>query len=112
MTREHTLPTTTEPTEHVEPDAEHVEPEIEQVELVVEEVEPVIGHVEPGAAETTGRYSLPPRENRGAPPKRYFPEKVAPRSRYPVANIATGNLSKEAKAFAAALCSEQMPSTT
>ncbi|KAJ0845734.1 putative RNA-directed DNA polymerase [Helianthus annuus] len=111
-TGEHTEPTTTEPTEHVEPNVEHVEPDVEHVEPVVEEVEPVTEHVELGAAETTGRYSLPLRENRGVPPKRYSPEKVTPRSRYPVANIATGNLSKEAKAITAALCSEQMPSTT
>ncbi|KAF5798917.1 hypothetical protein HanXRQr2_Chr07g0298591 [Helianthus annuus] len=36
------------------------------------EVEPVIEHVESVAAETTGRYSLPPRANRGVPPKRYL----------------------------------------
>ncbi|MFS7918608.1 putative RNA-directed DNA polymerase [Helianthus anomalus] len=91
---------------------DQVEPDVEHVEPVVEEVEPVTEHVEPSAGETTGRYSLPPRENRGIPPKRYSPEKVTSRSRYPVANIATGNLSKEAKAITAALCSEQMPSTT
>ncbi|KAM0070582.1 putative RNA-directed DNA polymerase [Helianthus debilis subsp. tardiflorus] len=98
ITGEHIEPTTTEHTELVEPDVEHVEP--------------VVEHVEPVAAETTGRYFLPPRENRGVLPKRYSPEKVAPRSRYLVANIATRNLSKEAKAFATALCSEQTPSTT
>ncbi|MFS7905846.1 hypothetical protein Hanom_Chr01g00052451 [Helianthus anomalus] len=90
--REHTVPTKTEPTEDVEPDVEHVE----QVVPVIEDVEPVIENVEPGAAETTERYSFSPRENRGVPPKRYSPEKVTPRSRNPVANIATGNLSNEA----------------
>nr|GEZ89183.1 putative reverse transcriptase, RNA-dependent DNA polymerase [Tanacetum cinerariifolium] len=42
------------------------------------------------------RYELPPRTNRGVPPKRYTPEKEARRSRYPMANIAKGNLSPEA----------------
>ncbi|KAM0019206.1 putative RNA-directed DNA polymerase [Helianthus debilis subsp. tardiflorus] len=102
ITGEHIGPATTEHTELVEPDVELAEPDDELAESDVEHV----------AAETTGRYFLPPRENRGVPPKRYSPEKVAPRSRYPVANIATRNLSIEAKAFATALCSEQTPSTT
>ncbi|KAJ0615698.1 putative RNA-directed DNA polymerase [Helianthus annuus] len=60
----------------------------------------------------TEKYVLPPRANRGVPPKRYSPEKEATRSKFPMANIAKGNLSKEAKAFVTALCSEQTPSTT
>nr|GEX53022.1 putative ribonuclease H-like domain-containing protein [Tanacetum cinerariifolium] len=42
------------------------------------------------------RYELPPRTNRGVLPKRYTPKKEARRSRYPMANIAKGNLSPEA----------------
>ncbi|GJW19679.1 retrovirus-related pol polyprotein from transposon TNT 1-94 [Tanacetum coccineum] len=54
----------------------------------------------PTQEDTSRRYVLPPRENQGVPPKRYSPEKVSRRSRYPIANIAKGNLSEEAKAFA------------
>ncbi|XP_071729311.1 uncharacterized protein [Rutidosis leptorrhynchoides] len=56
-------------------------------------------------------YVLPPRANRGVPPKRYDPEKEALRSRYPMANIAKGNLSKEAKKFNFAIYSEEIPTT-
>ncbi|XP_022028390.1 uncharacterized protein LOC110929538 [Helianthus annuus] len=56
---EHIEPTTTEPTPQAEPDVEQGEPDLEEVEKVVE-------HVEPVAAETTGRYPLPPRANKGA----------------------------------------------
>nr|GFA09154.1 putative reverse transcriptase, RNA-dependent DNA polymerase [Tanacetum cinerariifolium] len=49
------------------------------------------------------RYELPSRTNRGVPPKRYTPEKEARRSRYPMANIAKGNLSQEAKIFTTSL---------
>nr|GEW21637.1 putative ribonuclease H-like domain-containing protein [Tanacetum cinerariifolium] len=49
--------------------------------------------------ETSERYVLPPRANREVPQKRYSPEKVSRGSRYPMANIAKGNLSKDAKAF-------------
>ncbi|GJR41741.1 hypothetical protein Tco_1309844 [Tanacetum coccineum] len=49
--------------------------------------------------ETSKRYVLPLRANQGVPPKRYSPEKVSRGSRYPMANIAKGNLLKEAKAF-------------
>ena len=57
------------------------------------------------------RYVLPPRSNRGVPPKRYSPEKEARSSRYPMANMAAGNLSPEAQAFATSLCSEEIPTT-
>ncbi|KAJ0666336.1 putative RNA-directed DNA polymerase [Helianthus annuus] len=57
------------------------------------------------------KYVLPPRSNRGVPPKRYSPEKEARSSRYPMANVATGDLSPEAKAFATSLCSEEIPTT-
>ncbi|GJW94235.1 putative RNA-directed DNA polymerase [Tanacetum coccineum] len=42
--------------------------------------------------------------------KRYTPEKTSRSSKYPIANIARGNLSKEAKAFFASLYSEEAPS--
>ncbi|KAJ9542010.1 LOW QUALITY PROTEIN: hypothetical protein OSB04_028516 [Centaurea solstitialis] len=56
------------------------------------------------------KYVLPPRANRGVPPKRYSPEKETKNCRYPMANIAKGNLSKEAKAFVSSLYSEEIPS--
>ena len=59
--------------------------------------------------ETPERYVLPPRANRGVPPKRYSPEKEPQRSRYPMANIAIGNLSREAKAFVSSIYSEEVP---
>nr|GFB50957.1 putative ribonuclease H-like domain-containing protein [Tanacetum cinerariifolium] len=62
--------------------------------------------------ETSERHVLPPRENRGVPPKRYSPEKVSRGSRYPKANIAKGNLSKEDKAFVASLYSDEIPADT
>ncbi|KAI3768520.1 hypothetical protein L2E82_19267 [Cichorium intybus] len=59
----------------------------------------------------TGRYMLPPRTNRGIPPKRYSPERESRGSRYPMANMAKGNLTQEAKAFNAALYSEETPTS-
>ncbi|KAL9995478.1 putative RNA-directed DNA polymerase [Helianthus debilis subsp. tardiflorus] len=61
--------------------------------------------------EATERYVLPPRTNRGVPPMRYTPKKEARSSRYPMANIAKGNLSQEAKAFITSLYSEEVPTT-
>ncbi|KAJ0480224.1 putative RNA-directed DNA polymerase [Helianthus annuus] len=60
---------------------------------------------------TQERYELPPRTNRGVPPKRYSPEKETRSSRYPMENISKGNLSREAKAFASSLYNEQLPSS-
>ncbi|KAI3703311.1 hypothetical protein L1987_73276 [Smallanthus sonchifolius] len=59
----------------------------------------------------SGTYTLPPRINRGVPPKRYSPEREPKRSKYPMANIAVGNLSKNAKAFVASLYAERIPDT-
>ncbi|KAJ0466424.1 putative RNA-directed DNA polymerase [Helianthus annuus] len=59
--------------------------------------------------EEVASYVLPPRSNRGIPPKRYTPEKESRSSRYPVANIARGNLSQEAKSFMATLYNEEIP---
>ncbi|XP_076951121.1 uncharacterized protein LOC143624310 [Bidens hawaiensis] len=61
--------------------------------------------------ETTKRYVLPPRVNRGIPAKRYSPEKQPKSSRYPMANIVEGNLSIEAKAFTSSLYTEQIPTS-
>nr|GEX45792.1 putative ribonuclease H-like domain-containing protein [Tanacetum cinerariifolium] len=62
--------------------------------------------------ETLERYVLPPRENREVPLKRYSPEKVSRGSRYPMANIAKGNLSKDAKAFVASIYSDEILANT
>nr|GFB88113.1 putative reverse transcriptase, RNA-dependent DNA polymerase [Tanacetum cinerariifolium] len=47
--------------------------------------------------EVPRKYVLPPRPNRGVPPKRYSPEKTTRGAKYPMANIAEGNLSNNAK---------------
>ncbi|KAJ9559500.1 hypothetical protein OSB04_004660 [Centaurea solstitialis] len=47
----------------------------------------------------------------GVPPKRYSPEKESRGSRYPVANMVKGNLSKGAKAFVSSLYSSEIPAT-
>nr|GFC78454.1 ribonuclease H-like domain-containing protein [Tanacetum cinerariifolium] len=56
------------------------------------------------------KYVLPARANRGIPAKRYSSERISKGSKYPMANIAVGNLSKEAKAFTVSLYSENVPS--
>nr|GEX87711.1 ribonuclease H-like domain-containing protein [Tanacetum cinerariifolium] len=61
--------------------------------------------------EVLRKYVLPPRSNRGVPPKRYSPVKTTRGAKYPMANIAEGNLSNNAKAFAVRLCSEEIPSS-
>ncbi|GJR80321.1 putative ribonuclease H-like domain-containing protein [Tanacetum coccineum] len=66
----------------------------------------------PTQEDTSGRYVLPPRANRGVPPKRYSPEKMSRGSRYPIANIAKGNLSEEDKAFALSMYSDEIPANT
>nr|GEV28830.1 ribonuclease H-like domain-containing protein [Tanacetum cinerariifolium] len=69
---------------------------------VQEHEEPTLTEVEePTLTEVPEKYVLP---------KRYTPEKVSKSSKYPIANIAKGNLSKEAKAFFAGLYSEEAPS--
>ncbi|KAJ0619957.1 hypothetical protein HanHA89_Chr02g0077071 [Helianthus annuus] len=80
--------------------------------LQEEQEEQVQGeHGMPIQEETTDKYVLSPRANRGIPPKRYTPEKQANSSRYPMANIAKGNLSKEAKEFACSLYDDQIPNS-
>ncbi|GJR52194.1 hypothetical protein Tco_1402715 [Tanacetum coccineum] len=66
----------------------------------------------PTQEDTSGRYVLLPRANRGVPPKRYSPKKVSRGSRYPIANIAKGNLSEEANAFALSMYSDEIPANT
>nr|GEU33583.1 putative ribonuclease H-like domain-containing protein [Tanacetum cinerariifolium] len=61
--------------------------------------------------EVSRKYVLPPRSNIGVPPKRYSPEKTTGGAKYLMANIAEGNLSNNAKAFAVSLCSEEIPSS-
>lgn len=56
---------------------------------------------------TPPRYILPPRSTRGIPPRRYSPELQSPSSRYPVDD--RRNLAGIAKAFSAALYSEDIP---
>lgn len=69
--------------------------------------------VEPHSTQesVTQKYVLPPRANRGVPPKQYSLEKEAQRSKYPLANISIGNLSNEAKAFATSIYEEETPTT-
>nr|GEV41871.1 putative ribonuclease H-like domain-containing protein [Tanacetum cinerariifolium] len=59
---------------------------------------------------TQGLRVLPARSTRGIPAKRYSPEKITKRVKYPIASIAEGNLSENAKAFTASLYSEEIPS--
>nr|GFC88259.1 ribonuclease H-like domain-containing protein [Tanacetum cinerariifolium]GFC88316.1 ribonuclease H-like domain-containing protein [Tanacetum cinerariifolium] len=61
--------------------------------------------------EVSNKYTLPTRANRGIPAKRYSPERFSKRSKYPMANIANGYWSEEAKAFSASLYSEETPSS-
>ncbi|XP_035838498.1 uncharacterized protein LOC110908724 isoform X1 [Helianthus annuus] len=89
---------------------------MEQVE-VAEQNNAVQGEIESneqhdgGSGTTPGTYVLPPRTNRGVPPKRYSPERETRNSRYPTANMVDGNLSNSAKAFVTSLYSEQIPSS-
>ncbi|GKB07978.1 putative RNA-directed DNA polymerase [Tanacetum coccineum] len=86
---------------------------VEQNDTNVEQNEHMEEQVNfPIQEDTSGRYVLPPRANRGVPPKRYSPEKVSIGSRYPIANIAKGNLSEEAKAFALSMYSDEIPANT
>nr|GEW07158.1 ribonuclease H-like domain-containing protein [Tanacetum cinerariifolium] len=78
---------------------------------VQEHEEPTLTKVEePTLTKVLKKYILSARLNRGIPPKRHTPEKTSRSSKYPIANIARGNLSKEAKAFFAGLYSEEAPS--
>nr|GEV11240.1 putative reverse transcriptase, RNA-dependent DNA polymerase [Tanacetum cinerariifolium] len=73
---------------------------IHETVKVQEHEEPTLTEFkEPTLTEVPEKYVLPARSNKGIPPKRYTPEKIFRGSKYPIANIARGNLSKEAKAF-------------
>nr|GEX20692.1 putative reverse transcriptase, RNA-dependent DNA polymerase [Tanacetum cinerariifolium] len=77
---------------------------------VQEHEEPTLTEVEePTLIEVPEKYVLPARSNRGILLKRYTPEKTSRSSKYPIANIARGNLYKEAKALFASLYSKEAP---
>lgn len=78
---------------------------------VTEQVEHVQDQVETPQEEIIPRYTLPPRTTRGIPPKRYSPGKQSATSRFSIANIAKGNITKEAKAFAFSVYTNQIPPT-
>nr|GEY24823.1 putative ribonuclease H-like domain-containing protein [Tanacetum cinerariifolium] len=61
--------------------------------------------------EVPRKHVLPPRSNRGVPPKQYSLEKTTRGAKYPMANIAEGNLFNNAKAFVVSLCSEEILSS-
>nr|GEY71247.1 putative reverse transcriptase, RNA-dependent DNA polymerase [Tanacetum cinerariifolium] len=78
---------------------------------VQEQEEPSLTEVEePTLTEVLEKYVLPARSNRGIPLKRYTLEKTSRSSKYHIANIARGNISKESNAFFASLYSEEAPS--
>nr|GEW47557.1 putative Gag-polypeptide of LTR copia-type [Tanacetum cinerariifolium] len=56
--------------------------------------------------------NLIPERKLRVPPKRYSPKKESIGSRYPMANIAKGNLSEEAKALALSMYSDEILSNT
>nr|GEY90886.1 putative ribonuclease H-like domain-containing protein [Tanacetum cinerariifolium] len=96
---------------------EHSSPNISATEDIVpnliseEHEEPTLTEVEePTLTEVPEKYVLLARSNRRISPKRYTLEKTSRSSKYPIANMARGNLSKEAKAFFASLYSEEAPS--
>nr|GEZ20585.1 putative reverse transcriptase, RNA-dependent DNA polymerase [Tanacetum cinerariifolium] len=68
----------------------------EQSSLNISATEDIVPNL---ISEDPEKYVLPARSNKGIPPKRYTPEKTSRNSKYPIANIARGNLSKEAKAL-------------
>ncbi|KAK1422393.1 hypothetical protein QVD17_25482 [Tagetes erecta] len=121
VSRSHSIETNLDNNLETNPNnSEHVATNLENPEIIIEQVEQVdpdaVRQETPEENDTTQevtsiKYVLPPRTNRGIPPKRYSPEKEAQKSKYPMANIATGNLSKEAKAFVSSLYSEQIPTT-
>ncbi|GKB17270.1 hypothetical protein Tco_0851193 [Tanacetum coccineum] len=53
----------------------------------------------------------PPKSKSGCSTEKVLPKKETGGCRYPVANIAKGNLSKEAKAFVSSLYSEDIPTS-
>ncbi|PWA87275.1 ribonuclease H-like domain-containing protein [Artemisia annua] len=101
-----------ESTSNAEPEQQETTNQSSQdhTEPVLEEVPSSQDHTEPVLEEVPSKYTLPPRANRGVPAKRFSPEKISRSSKYPIANMAEGNLSKEAKAFTASLYSEKVPS--
>nr|GEU84764.1 ribonuclease H-like domain-containing protein [Tanacetum cinerariifolium] len=89
----------------------HIVENIQETVGMQEHEKPTLTEVEePTLTEVPEKYVLLARTNRRIPSKRYTLEKVSRSSKYPIANIARGNLSKEAKAFFASLYSEEAPS--
>ncbi|GKD99578.1 putative ribonuclease H-like domain-containing protein [Tanacetum coccineum] len=85
----------------------------DSLDEILENIHETVGvqeHEEPTPIEVPENYSLLARSNRGIPPKRYTTEKASRSSKYPIANIARGNLFKEAKAFFASLYLKKTPS--
>ncbi|GKB37468.1 putative ribonuclease H-like domain-containing protein, partial [Tanacetum coccineum] len=85
----------------------------DSLDEILENIHETVGvqeHEEPTPIEVPENYSLLARSNRGIPPKRYTTEKASRSSKYPIANIARGNISKEAKAFFASLYLKKTPS--
>ncbi|XP_071687396.1 uncharacterized protein [Rutidosis leptorrhynchoides] len=108
LTGQHESESKTEPEPEQPSEPEHSsEPE----QLSESEPSPETEQPSEPEQQTEQQYILPPRINRGVPPKRFSPEKEPCRSRYPVANIANGNLSPEAKQFTSALYSENIPNS-
>ncbi|KAH6764438.1 hypothetical protein C2S51_015687 [Perilla frutescens var. frutescens] len=116
--RESTEPSVTEPEPVV---SEHLNFEITNYEILENTEQhagglyemPEQSTVEPETVEQdTGRYVLPPRSNRGIPPKRYSPERISRKSRYSIRNIARENFTDLAAAFQTALYDdENLPRT-
>ncbi|KAH6773406.1 hypothetical protein C2S51_011810 [Perilla frutescens var. frutescens] len=67
---------------------------IEQDESGSSEIQSQEISVEMPEIESTGRYVLPPRTNRGIPPKRFSPERINKKTKYPVGNLVGKGLSK------------------
>nr|GEY35511.1 hypothetical protein [Tanacetum cinerariifolium] len=85
----------------------------DSLDEILENIHETVGmqeHEEPTLIDVPEKYVLPTRSNRGIPPKRYTPEKISKSFKYHIANIARGNLSKEAKAFFASVYSKEAPS--
>src|SRR3989442_15085258 len=61
--------------------------------------------------EAQEKYTLPPRSNRGIPPKRYEPDYEPRKTKYPVANLVRGSISTKRKTFNTALYSTSIPKT-
>ncbi|KAJ9566582.1 LOW QUALITY PROTEIN: hypothetical protein OSB04_002548 [Centaurea solstitialis] len=89
-----------EPTNNVSGQSENIQDHEECLVREGEEEQEIIEEP-PTQEDVSEKYVLPPRGNRGVPPKRY-----------PTANIVRGNLASQAKAFVSSLYSEEIPTNT